>query len=788
MAGGSGQAPDLVQAAAAARDVADIAGLLRDLRRRHARQQFDSQLTYREIAAKTGWSQAAIAEYFSGRTLPPTVRLDGLASLLGASAAEQSALGTARDRVEERRRGAAAPVGGVAPVARQLPRDVSGFAGRAGELARLDALLDQGSQLPTVIISAVSGTAGVGKTALALHWAHRIAGRFPDGQLYLNLRGFDPGGSPMTPAEAVRRLLDGLDVLPQRIPPDADAQAALYRTLLAGKRMLVVLDNARDPAQVRPLLPGAGGCMVLVTSRDRLSGLVASEGAHHLTLDLLTPAEAGDLLALRLHPDRVAAEPEAVEQIVASCARLPLALAIVAARAATQPHLSLAALAHELHDRQWRLDALSTGDVTTDVRAVFSWSYHALSPDAARLFRLLGLHPGPDISAAAVASLTGLPPSQVWPLLAELTRANLVVEHTAGRYALHDLLRAYSTHLTRTTDPDQVRHTATRRLLDHYLHTAHAAEHMLYPARDAICLAPPHIGSTPERPADHRQALAWFTAEISVLPAAIDHAAATGFDTHTWQLAWTLMTFLDRWRHWHDWVATGSAAVAAATRLGDPAAQARAHRLLATANMWLGRFDDAHTQLRHALHLHREAGDLAGQAHTHFHLTHMWEAQGRHAEALDHARQALDLYRAAGHRVGQATTLNAVGWCHAQLGDHEQALSYCEQALALHQELGERFGQAHTWDSLGYINRHLDRHAQAITCYQHALTLFRELGDRYYESDALNHLGDTCHATGDIDAAHDAWQQAMTILADLDHPEAERIRTKLAALDLPPLT
>jgi NB-ARC domain len=262
-----------------------------------------------------------------------------LVVLLGATAAEQGALATARDRVEEARR-AGAPAGGQAvPVARQLPADLATFAGRASELARLDALLDHDGRAPAVVISAIAGTAGVGKTALALHWAHRVADRFGDGQLYVNLRGFDPGGSPMAAVEAVRRFLDALDVPPQRIPADPDAQAALYRSLLAGKQMLILLDNAHDPAQIRPLLPGSPGCLVLVTSRNQLSGLVAGDGAHPLTLGPLTPAEAYDLLTRRLGPDRVAAEPEAVEAIITACAWLPLALAIVAARAATQPQL-----------------------------------------------------------------------------------------------------------------------------------------------------------------------------------------------------------------------------------------------------------------------------------------------------------------------------------------------------------------------------------------------------------------------------------------------------------------
>jgi tetratricopeptide (TPR) repeat protein/transcriptional regulator with XRE-family HTH domain len=746
-------------------------------------------LTQEDLAGKAGVSVRTISHLETGRITWPragTVRL--LADALDLTDTDRARLQVAAARPAEPVSPAVAP--DPAPqVPAQLPADIGAFAGRADHLHALDALLgdkNTKSSGSAVVISAVSGTAGVGKTALAVHWAHRVADRFGDGQLHVNLRGFDPDRSPMAPAEAVRRFLDALDVAPQRIPADLDAQAALYRSLLAGKRMLILLDNARDPAQVRPLLPGAPGCLVVITSRDQLTGLVAADGAHPLTLDLLAAAEAHDLLTRRLGPDRTAAEPDAVEAIITACAGLPLALAIVAARAATQPQLSLAALAGQLHDRRHRLNALATGDPATDVRAVFSWSYHTLTDPAARLFRLLGLQPGPDISAPAAASLAGLPPERVRPLLAELTRANLLVEHAPGRYSLHDLLRAYATHLAHSIDPDHQRNAATGRILDHYLHTAQAADLLLAPDRDPISLASPQPGVSPEHPADRRRALAWFTAEHPVLLAAVDHAAATGMDTHTWQLALTLGTFLDRRGHWRDWAATARTAVAAAERLADPTAQARAHRYLAYAHIALGCFDDAHTQLRHALDLHRQAGDRVGQAYIHHGLTQMWERRGRPTEALDHAQRALDLFRAASHRHGRARALNAVGWYHARLGDHQQALTHCRQALALYQELGDPVGQAATWDSLGYAHHHLGHHAQAIDCYQHALSLYRDLGSRYLETDTLARLGDTHHTTGNPTAARTAWQHALTILTDLDHPDADQIRAKLADLNTNP--
>lgn len=537
---------------------------------------------------------------------------------------------------------------------------------------------------------------------------------------------------------------------------------------------------------MRPLLPGAPTCLVLVTSRNQLSGLVAAEGAHPITLDLLTEDEARQLLTRRLGADRVAAEPDAVTEIITACARLPLALAIVAARAATEPHLPLHTLADQLRDSSDRLEALRTDDPATDVRAVLSWSYQALTPAAARLFRLLGLHPGPDTSAAAAASLAALPLPEARSLLGELTRANLLSEHVPGRYTFHDLLRAYATERAHRLDPAQQRHAATHRMLDHYLHTAYTADRLLSPARDPITLTPPQPGIIAEHLTDYQQALDWCTVEHSVLLAAVDHAAATGLDTHTWQLAWTLDNFLNRRGHWHDWATTGQAAVAAAGRLADPTAQVSAHRFLARAYIRLGRLDDADTQLRHALDLYTQTGDLAGQAHTHYGLGQVWERRGRPAEALHHSQLALDLYQAVGNRRGQALALNSVGWYHTLLGDHQQALTHCDQALTLLQELDDRDGQAHTWDSLGYAHYHLGHHTQAITCYQHAIDLSRDLGDRYFEADTLTRLGDTHHTTGNPKAAHDAWQHALTILEQIDHPDAQAVRVKLHHPDQTP--
>ena len=384
-------------------------------------------------------------------------------------------------RIAESVPGAPLPAPVVAPA--QLPADLSAFVGRHRELARLNSLLDDGAQSSaTVAIAAIDGMAGIGKTALAVHWAHWAADRFPDGQLYANLRGFDPSGVAMSPEDALRGFLETLGVAPQRIPGDFGAQASLYRSMLNGRRMLVLLDNARDIEQVRPLLPGSSGCLVLITSRNRLPGLIAAHGAHAVSLDTLAADEARDAMAQRLGSARLAAEPDASDEIIDRCGGLPLAIAVVAARATVYQDLPLAEIAGELRDARTRLDALSADDAAADVRAAFSWSYRLLSVRARRLFRLLSVHGGPELSRNAAASLAGLPRAEIQPLLAELTAARLLTEHRPGRFTSHDLTRVYAAELSATEDTQDDRRGALGLLLGYYLHTAYRAHLPLQPS------------------------------------------------------------------------------------------------------------------------------------------------------------------------------------------------------------------------------------------------------------------------------------------------------------------
>ncbi|WP_410812556.1 AfsR/SARP family transcriptional regulator [Micromonospora sp. 067-2] len=673
----------------------------------------------------------------------------------------------------------------VGPVPAQLPSDVRGFAGRRAELARLDALRTSAGEPATAVpVGVISGPGGVGKTALAVHWAHRVASHFPDGQLHANLAGYSQSGVVRSSEQVVRAFLSALGVPPREVPPDEQAQTALYRSLLAGRRMLVLLDNARDAAQVRPLLPGAAGCLVLVTSRDRLTGLVATEGADSVVLDLLTDEDARALLRARIGT-RAEAEPAAVDELIRLCDRLPLALVVVAARTVVRPQLSLAELGAQLRT-DGGLDGLDTGEHDSSVRTTLSWSYRLLSVPTARVFRLVGGSTDVTVSAAAVASLAGTGRREIRRAVAELAEAHLVLERGPDRYAMHDLLRAFAAELSGEQDPPGARAEARGRLFDHYLHSAHGAAVLLHPHWDPIALPPADGGVRPEKLSDHDEALAWFAREREVLIALVERCAASGFDRHAWQLAWSLTSFLDRQGGWHDQLAVQRTALVTARRSGDPAGQAHAHRSLARAQARLGRVDEAPSQLERALALFRGLDDPANQGHTCLDLAEMADRQGRRAEVVQHAEAALALYRTAGHRYGQAMALNAIGWYQAQLGEHHAAIEACRQGLELLREFDDRHGQAATWDTLGYAQHRAGRPSEAVGAYRHAVQLYREFRDRYYEADTLGHLAEAQVDAGDPVGAQESWRAALVLLDDLAHPDAAGVRRRLTEVDEPP--
>ncbi|MET8154237.1 AfsR/SARP family transcriptional regulator [Actinoplanes sp. NPDC049668] len=662
------------------------------------------------------------------------------------------------------------------PTPAQLPHGMADFTGRQRQLARLDELLGREDATP---IAMIIGTAGVGKTSLAVHWAHRVSERFPDGQLYVNLRGFDAHGSAVEPGDALRGFFDAFAVPNAQVPARLEDQAALYRSLLAGRRILVVLDNARDSEQIGPLLPGAPGCAVVVTSRRRLAG-VAAAGADVLSLDLLAPGEARELFSRRVGTARVAAEPVAFDAIVAACARLPLALAIVAARAAVYPEQSLTALATDLREAAGGLDAFVGENAANDARAVLSWSYHRLGPAAARLFRLLGLHRRPDIATAAAASLAGVTVSEARRLLRELTSAHLVEEVTPGRFGFHDLLRAYAKEQTLETDSDAERRAAVLRLLDHYLHTAWLADRTLYPYRQPIHVEPADLATVVPRIDGAAEALVWFMGEHATLLAAVEQAEAEDFPWHASRLTWCITAFLNYQGKWHDWAVVLRIALAATRQVGDVDGQAETHRLLSLACLLQGLLTDAEAQAKLALDLFDELGDREGQARLHLDYSRVLERQGDLVAGLEHAELALELFRAAGEPSGEADALNWVGWFHSRSGFHQQALDYCHQSLDLHRRLGDDPRQADTWDTLGFANHHLGNSDAAMACYEKALGLWRELGDRYEVATTTLRMGNAQHATGDLQAARKLWLQARTILDELGHPLGEQLSAWLA--------
>ncbi|GAA2149878.1 AfsR/SARP family transcriptional regulator [Glycomyces algeriensis] len=662
----------------------------------------------------------------------------------------------------------------VRPVPRQLPAANVHFTGREAQLAELDGLLERPGT-----VGVLTGTGGIGKTALAIHWAHKAADRFPDGQLYLNLCGFDPSGEPIAPEAAVRSFLDALGVPPEDIPTALETQTALYRSLLADKRLLLVLDNARDDAQVRPLLPGFPGTLVLVTGRHQLTGLL-TQGAQAIRLDPLATREAERLLTDRLQGRRIAREPEAAQQIIDACAGLPLALAIVAARAAFRPDFPLAAIAAELADADHRLDALADSDPAIDVRAVFSWSYRALTAEAARLFRLLSVHPEPGFSLAAAAAIAEAPPQRTARLLAELTRANLLDEPVPGRHSFHDLLRAYAAEQADRVDGREDLLAASRRMLDCYLSTAFTATRLLDPHRDPITVtAAPGPAPTPLE--DDTAASAWFAAEGTSIAAAVRHAADQGLDVHCWQLAWALRDHLDL-GPWHDQAAMWELAIEAARRIPDAAAEVRLSRLLAEAYSHLDRTEDGHALLDAARAQCRTLGDRVGEAHVHLIQARLWMRQQRYDEGIASGRESLALYRAADHLTGQASALNTTGWIHSLAGDHERALARCEQALAILERIGDRHSQAATLDSLGYAHHQLGGYDRALAYFGAALDLYREIGGARGEALVLGSLAETRYAIGDIAGARRTWRESLRLFELLGHRDADKVRARLAEL------
>jgi DNA-binding SARP family transcriptional activator/tetratricopeptide (TPR) repeat protein len=698
-------------------------------------------------------------------------------------------------------RGETGILAGARPVPAQLPGVVSQFAGRAAELAELDRAAGSHELL------ALAGTAGVGKTALAVHWAHRVAAAYPDGQLYVNLRGYDPE-QPLDPADALAGFLLGLGLAEADVPAGLTDRAARLRTELAGRRLLIVLDNAASTEQVRSLLPGAPGCRTVVTSRDALAGLVALHGAYRIDLDPLPLPDATALLRRLLGP-RADAEPVAVAELAERCDRLPLALRVAAELVASRPGADVARLVNELADQAGRLELLDAGgDPRAAVTAVFSWSLRHLPADQATAFALVGLHPG-DFDTYAAAALAGIDHGTAGRTLAALARAHLIHPAPGGRYGMHDLLRAYAAGEAKAGSVDLI--AAGTRLFDYYLGTAATAMDTLFPAEAhrRPCVKAP--ASAPDL-TDRDAALRWLDAERATMVTIAGYAGTNYWPEHAILLSRTLFRYLASGHHLDALTLHGHARTAA-RELGDLAGESEATLGLGAAHLRLGRYEQAWQVGAAALSLAERAGDLTLRARAHFNLSMAAERQGRRRDRIVHAGQALDLFNATGDLVGRAAaTSNVAATLHLD-GRHQEAVDALDQALDLARQAGDESREAELLRMLadahlrlGNLDRALELARQALALQekrghvnaiglghgvladihvmrgepepalvhgQRAVDLARQTGDRDAEPWGLNGLGEACIAAGQPARARTQFDAALRVATETGAPSQQ---------------
>ncbi|WP_410672489.1 BTAD domain-containing putative transcriptional regulator [Amycolatopsis sp. cmx-4-68] len=679
-----------------------------------------------------------------------------------------------------------APARRTAPAAGQvrndLPGDIADFAGREAELARLLAARSGVAHTaPTaVVIEAIDGMAGIGKTTLAIHAAHRLTGQYRDAQLFVDLHGHASGRPPVTPPAALDTLLRALGVPADRIPHDTDARSALWRAELAGRSVLVVLDNAADAAQVRPLLPGSAGTLLLITSRRRLVDL---EPTHLLSLDVLPEADAIALFTGIVADERPGLEPGAVREVVELCGHLPLAIRIAAARLRTRPVWTVGHLADRLRQARRPLAELSAGD--RSVAAAFALSYRQLDPARQRMFRLLGLNPGPDIDGPAAAALAAVDPAEAERLLESLVDDHLLQQPVTGRFRFHDLVRQHAQATALAEEPEPARRAALHRLVAFHLHTGHRGSRLLDRQHPPIEVGEPPAGCVPAPLPDDAAAMAWFDANHEGVLAARQAAEDAGWDTCVWQLAWTLDNFHYRRGYLQANITSWLAGLAAAERLADLAVQARAHRRLGLVYGPFGEPAEALAHLNRSLALTEEIGDTLGQAGVHFVLALHWAHEKDDERALGHATSALELYRALKDPKWEARALSLIGACHSRLGRPEEALALAETGLARSHERKDVYGEADALDSLAAIAHETGRHGEALGRSSQALTLWRQLDNTYRQAGTLTAMGDAHAALDHPDRAREAWQQAIDLYrAHNLHPAADEIEKRSAELGI----
>ncbi|MFG1812205.1 BTAD domain-containing putative transcriptional regulator [Kribbella sp. NPDC049174] len=652
-------------------------------------------------------------------------------------------------------------------VPRQLPTAVPVFAGRTEHLQRLDGLL------PAAHLGLIIGPAGVGKTSLAIHWARQVADTFPDGILYADLLGYAPAIEPADPAAVVPRFLAGLGIPADRLPIAADEQIALYRSLLAERAVLVVLDNARSADQVRPLAASGSNCLTLVTSRNELAGLVATEQAEPIQLDVLDAVQSRQLLAARVGERRLQEDAQSTEELIARCAGLPLALSLLGAQIALRPRRQLDSFVETLSEAP--LDALSTSD-GVDVRTIFSWSYRQLRPELARLFRLLAQHPGAEITVGAAAALAGVPVREARGMLAVLVANHQLVELGPNRYALHDLLRSYALELCEEQEADE----AFERLLGYLVHTGSAAALLLAPRRDPVELPGLDPGVDIVLPSTRDEAFAWFDSEqpnnLAVLRAAAGRA-----DGLLWLYVWTIADYLD-FRGRPGYMESELLALDAAVRLGDLRKQAQTRRDLARGHMALRQWDDAIRQHELALGIAEELDDDAGVAHGSLSQARVLSRMGEHRQAIEKTTRALRIYERTGHADARANALNNLGWYYGQLGEFEAAVDYAQQALKLYEEQDSEYGRAVVSDTMAFALAGSGRLHEAIASYATAVAILRAQGRRHETAECLMSMAEVQERAGQPDAARVSWNEALEILEAMDHPDAGVVRRALEQL------
>ena len=679
------------------------------------------------------------------------------------------------------------PWAGQRLVPAQLPPDVSAFTGRESELSELEALA-AGAAGGVVVISAIDGTAGAGKTALAVHFAHHIASQCPDGQLYVNLRGFDRHREPMATHEALGGFLRALGVDPRQIPPDTAEQVGMYRTLAAGRRLLIVLDNAASPGQVRPLLPGTSASMVLVTSRNRLAGLVARDGARRLTLGSLPHNDAIALLTRIIGRERVAEEREAVASLARLCGYLPLALRIAAEYSVAHPRTTLPDLTRRLETEHERLDTLDTNDdESTSMRVVFDSSYQSLASDVARAFRLLGLHAGPDISVYAAAALLGSATEHARRQLQALTGRHLLEETGPDRYRFHDLLRLYASELASEEEDEAVRAAAIQRVLSWYLRTAVASDTMLIPER----LRPPRDQLEPTGPdvrfSGRADALDWCEAECPNLIAATRQAEEVGRPDIAWKLPIALTGFFYLHKHWTDQAAAYEVGLRAARRAGSMHGETWTLISLGVTFRELGKFDEALQYFDTAIATARELGEKWAEGYGETNLGDIYQSLEHFDAAVAHYQTALNIAckikKETGQDPGGDITLTSLADTYRKMHRLDDALDCSRQALAISHEIGDLWGEGFAQHIIGVTLRDLRQFEKAIDHLQQGLAVRREIGDKHGQAKILASLGNALSDNGQIGEAEIAWSDAISIFSDLgDSRSAESLSIELRRL------